>query len=403
MASPVQGRCNDRFQGVRKAFEENFVQRGEIGASLVIYHEGEIVVDMWGGAVPSTGREWKRDTLVNVFSVTKGMSAICLHMLVDRGLIEIDAPVSRYWPEFGCNGKEAITVAMAMSHQAGVPFWQAPIPPNGLFDWTLATSTIADARPVWEPGTAHGYHAVSVGFIWGEIVRRVTGLSIGAYFRDNVAGPLAADAWIGLPETEEARVAPLQLAEAHPNSAMFAKVFAEPEWFGGRMLDNSGGLFDPEVIGSRAFRSAELPAVGGLASAAGVARLYAPLALDGSIDGTRLLGASALPRMRTARAASDCDIMLRIPTTFTCGFSKTWGRRSDGPGNHSILGEHAFGTAGMGGSVGFADPDAGLAFGYVMSRHGPGVALNDRGQSLIDAAYRAAGYASDAPGFWVRS
>ncbi|HUB63860.1 MAG TPA: serine hydrolase domain-containing protein [Methylocella sp.] len=402
MAPVLKGYCDELFSEVRRAFEDNFTRHAEIGASLTIYHRGSVAVDLWGGTIPSTGQEWNRDTLVNVFSVTKGMSAICLHMLVDRGQIELEAPVARYWPEFGCNGKEAISVAMAMSHQAGIPFWQTPIPTNGLLDWELATSTIALATPVWEPGTSHGYHAISVGFIWGEIVRRVTGQSIGAFFREQVAGPLGADTWIGLPEAEEHRVAPLQLAEEHPNSAMFAKIVAEPDWFGGRVVDNSGDLFNPAVIGGRAFRAAELPAVGGLASAAGVARLFAPLALDGAIEGVRLVGPSALPNMRATRTASDCDLLFRIPTAFTCGFSKTWGRRADGAGNHSILGEHAFGAPGMGGSIGYADPDAQLAFGYVMSRHGPGVALNERGQALVDAAYRSIGYASDAPGFWVR-
>lgn len=403
MAVSIEGTCNAGFENVREAFEENFSRRGEIGASLTIYSKGELVVDLWGGTLPSTGQSWQRDTLVNVFSVTKGMSAVCLHVLADRGLLDIEAPVAQYWPEFGCNGKEAITVAMAMSHQAGVPYWQSPVPDSGLFDWEFATSTLATASPVWEPGTAHGYHAISSGFIWGEIVRRITGQTIGAFFRENIAKPLEADLWIGLPESEEARVAPVQLTDENPNSAMFAKIMNEPDWYGGQMVLNAGGLFNPEVIASRAFRAAELPAVGGLASAAGLARLYAPLSLDGAIDGVRIVSPSALPVMRKARAASDCDLLLQIPTTFTCGFSKSWGRRADGPGNHSIFGENAFGAPGMGGSVGFADCDAGLAFGYVMSRHGPGVALDDRGQSLIDAAYRAAGFASDVPSCWIRS
>src|SRR5579862_3716787 len=145
MTPSIGGICNGRFEGIREVFEENFSHRGEIGASLAIYYKGELVVDLWGGSVPSTGSLWQRDTLVNVFSVTKGMSAVCLHMLADRGLLDIEAPVARYWPEFGCNGKETVTVAMALSHQAGVPFWQSTIPENGLFDWELATTALAAA------------------------------------------------------------------------------------------------------------------------------------------------------------------------------------------------------------------------------------------------------------------
>lgn len=392
MRTIVAGSCEDRFQMVRAEFEKNFADRGEIGASLAIYFEGQLVVDLWGGRADIAGKPWERDTLVNVFSLTKAMSAIALHILIDRGLIDLDAPVARYWPEFGCNGKEAITVAEVLSHQGGLPYWQTPIAAGGLFNWELATSALATCTPIWEPGTTHGYHAITSGFIWGEIVRRVAGQSIGTFFRKNIALPLDADAWIGLPETEETRVAPVLLSESHPNSALFTKLAAEPDWFGGQMLANCGDVFNPDVIGSRAFREAEVPAIGGLASAAGVARLFAPLAGDGSIDGVRLVRASALSSMREVRAASDCDLLLRIPTSFTCGFSKSWGRRADGPGNYSIFGRHAFGTPGMGGSVGFADPDAGLAFGYVMNQHGPGVALNERGQCLIDAAYRAVGH-----------
>jgi CubicO group peptidase (beta-lactamase class C family) len=399
----ISGKCDEKFAPVRGHFQENFRSRGEIGASLAIFVEGQLVVDLWGGSMaPASERAWTRDTLVEVFSATKGLSATCLHVLIDRGLLDIEAPVARYWPEFAANGKAGITVAMALSHQAGLPFWQTPVPKNGLLDWEFATSALAQEAPVWEPGTCHGYHGMTSGFIWGELVRRITGKTIGTFLREEIAGPLGCDVWIGLPEGEEHRVSNVILADFDPNSKMFAKAIAEPEWQGGRMLDNCGELFSPEMINSRAFRAAEGPATGGVVSGLGLARLYAPLSLDGSIDGVRVLNASALPGMRTSRSASSLDLMLRLPTVFTLAFSKTWGRRQDGEGNYMILGEQAFGTPGMGGSIGFADGQARMSFGYTMNQLGPGVAMNQRGQGLIDAAYKALGFQSDKPGFWVR-
>jgi CubicO group peptidase (beta-lactamase class C family) len=399
----VNGRCDEKFREVRVQFEDNFASRGEVGASLAIYFEGELVVDLWGGlSAPQSERAWTRESLVEVFSATKGLSATCLNVMIDRGLLSVDAPVAQYWPEFGANRKDKVTVGMALSHQTGLPFWQTRVPRNGLLDWGFATAALAGEAPIWEPGTCHGYHGMTSGFIWGEIVRRVTGKSIGTFLRQEIAGPLGADVWIGLPESEESRVSNVILADFDPNSKMFAKAIAEPEWQGGRMLDNCGDLFSPEIINSRAFRAAEGPATGGVATAHGLARVYAPLSLDGSIDGVRLVKESSLPGMRTARSVSSLDLMLRLPTTFTLGFSKTWGRREDSEGNYMILGEQAFGTPGMGGSMGFADGQARLAFGYTMNRLGPGVALNRRGQSLIDAAYKAVGFTSHAPGFWVR-
>ena len=399
----ISGTSDRRFAAIREEFERNFAERGEIGASLAVYFKGELVVDLWGGSTePSGDRAWRRDTLTQVFSATKGVSATCLHILSDRGLLDFDAPVARYWPEFAANGKQNITVAMTLAHQAGLPYWQDPIPEGGLTDWALATSALAREAPVWEPGTTHGYHGMTSGFLWGEIVRRITGRTIGAFLRDEVAGPLGADVWIGLPPEEEHRVSNVILADSDQPSPMFTKVVNEPEWHGAKMLLNCGGMFSPEFIHTRAFRAAEGPATGGVMSADGLARIYAPLSLDGSFNGVRLVHAEALPAMRTTRSSSSVDEMLRIATTFTLGFSKTWGARRDGPGNYVILGEQAFGTPGMGGSVGFADGEAGLAFGYVMNQLGGGVGLNERGQALIDATYRTLGYRTDRQGPWVR-
>lgn len=384
----VQGRCDARFDAVADEFRRNFTERGELGASLAICIEGELVVDLWGGIADQAAQKpWEEHTMAVVFSSTKGVAATCLHMLADRGQLDFNAPVASYWPEFGANGKEAITVAMVVSHQAGLPVWQDPLPEGALLDWDLAAGRLAAEAPIWEPGTAHGYHAQTLGFLEGELVRRVDGRSIGRFLREEIAEPLGADAWIGLPVGEHGRVAAPVMDPPDPNSSFFQKLTTEPDWWGVKLMTNSGGSPD------RALQlAAELPAHGGIANGRALARIYAPLALDGSINGLRLVGSDHLRGMRTIRSASDCDLTLRLPTTFTLGYSNCWGSRALGPGNHVIIGEGAFGTPGMGGSIGFADGTAGMSFGYVMNRHGPSVGLNDRGQSLVDAAYRCVGF-----------
>jgi CubicO group peptidase (beta-lactamase class C family) len=401
--SVVRGFCDARFALVREEFERNFAERGEVGGALAIHIDGVPLVDLWGGiANTATGEPWNRDTMVVVFSCTKGMAAVCMHVLIDRGLVEADAPVCRYWPEFAANGKDSLTVAMVMAHQAGLPFWQTSIPPDGLLDWSLATNALAQEPPIWEPGTCHGYHGMTLGYLEGEIVRRVTGKSIGAFLREEIAVPLSADVWIGLPAAEEARMAQVYLKASDSRSPMFRKMTEDAHWIGWQLVNNTGDYITAQNINSRRCHEAEAPAVGGIASARGLARLYAPLARDGSVDSVRVVRDQALPSMRTVRSASACDLLLRVPTTFTLGFSKSWGARSLGPGQHVIMGEHAFGTPGMGGSIGFADGEARMSFGYIMNKHGGGVGLNERGQSLIDAAYQALDFRSSTPGFWVR-
>lgn len=399
------GFCAPGFEAVREAFERNFDQHGEVGAAVSVYLDGKPVVDLWGGIADSeSGRPWREETAVVVFSSTKGLAALCLHMLSDRGLLDLDKPMAHYWPEFAANGKEAITVAMVMSHQAGLPIWQENLPPNALLDWDLATSLLAAQAPIWEPGTQHGYHALTLGFLVGELLRRITGQTIGQFLQHEVAGPLGAEAWIGLPENEEGRIATVYMHQLGPDSssAMIRKMMTEPDWYGWKMVNNTGGDTLPDSVNSRARRAAEIPAAGGVATARGLARIYAPLSRDGSVDGIRLVGPDALTAMRLARSASDCDAMLRLSTVFTLGFSKNCGNRELGPGGHFILGEQAFGTPGLGGSLGFADGEAGISFGYVMNKHGDGVGLNARGQSLVDAVYGSIGYHQSPAGPWVR-
>lgn len=384
-----------------KAFARNFTDHGELGAAVSICLDGKPVVDLWAGtANRDSGQPWAEDTMAVVFSATKGMAATCMHMMAERGLLDFDAPVAKYWPEFAAKGKEGITVAMALSHQAGLPVWQAELPPRALHDFDLLVERLTAEAPVWEPGTTQGYHPVTIGVIEGELVRRITGQTIGAFLRDEIARPLGADIWIGLPESEEHRVATLYLSERNPNSPMMRKAASDPAWIGWSFINNVGG--DRDNVNLRERHAAEIPAAGGIATARGLARLYAPLSRDGGVDGVRLVQPASLHAMREVRSASDCDVLLRIPTTFTLGFSKSWGDRRLGSGQHVILGMNAFGTPGMGGSIGFADTEARMSFGYVMNRHGSGVGLNERGQGLVDAAYRSLGFTSSAAGCWVR-
>lgn len=400
-ATNVHGFCDELFKNVREEFNANFHSRGEIGASLAIYLDGKLKVNLWGGiADTATARPWEEDTMAVVFSCTKGMSATCMHMLAERGLLDFDAPIASYWPEFAANGKGDITVAMALSHQAGVPLFQEDLPVGGFNGFDLLVERLAAETPVWEPGTTHGYHAVTIGLIEGELVRRITGRTIGSFLREEVAGPLDADIWIGLPESEEHRVATLYLGTPDPQSPLQQKWKSDPNWIGRKLVTGTGD--DLNYVNSRIRHAEEIPASGGIASARGLARLYAPLSRDGAVDDVRLVKSSSLHAMREVRSASDCDLILRVPTTFTLGFSKSWGSRRLGTGQHVILGKDAFGTPGLGGSIGFADTDARLSFGYVMNRHGSGVGLDERGQGLIDATYRALGFTSSAPGFWVR-
>ena len=398
-AVTVHGRCDPGFEAVAEEFRRNFAQRGELGASVAVHIDGAPVVDLWAGvADEATGAPWREDTVAVMFSATKGLAATCLHILADRGQLDFDAPVARYWPEFAANGKEAITVAMVMSHQAGLPVWQEQLPDGALLDWDLAVGRLAAEAPLWEPGTAHGYHAQTLGFLEGELVRRIDGRSIGTFLREEIAGPLAADAWIGLPTSEHARVATLVMGDPDPSSALYRKLTTEPDWYGVKLMTNGGGQISDQSL----LYAAELPAHGGIGNARALAQIYAPLSRDGAVGDVRLVGPDRLARMRMTRSASDCDLILRLPTTFTLGYSKSWGARALGSGNYVVLGEHAFGTPGMGGSIGFADGAAKMSFGYVMNRHGSGVGLNERGQSLVDAAYRAVGFETSDSGSWTR-
>ncbi|HXC40938.1 MAG TPA: serine hydrolase domain-containing protein [Burkholderiales bacterium] len=410
--SAINGFSAPAFRPVFDAFVANFRERGEIGASIAITVQGAAVLEAWGGnsdalsATPSA--PWNRDTVSLVFSCTKGATALCAHILIAQGKLDLDRSVAFYWPEFAANGKSAITVRMLMQHSAGlaaIPF-SSPVPAGGWADFNLMTSLLAAQAPWWEPGTAHGYHALSYGWLVGELVRRVSGQSLGTFFQNQVAQPLGLDFWIGMPASQLPRVAPmLGTAEVLPVDPFTAKL-ADPSSLQAAAFFNLGGWLGlppstPPAYNTSASLQAEIPAAGGVTNARGLATLYAALANGGALGATRLLPADYAGQLGLIRSAEPIDRTLLVSTRFAQGYHGSIDNRATGPGLSILMGANAFGHAGFGGSVGFADPQARLSFGYTMNRMGPGTGLNDRGQSLVDATYRVLGYSSSRYGAWV--
>lgn len=400
----IEGVCDPRFRAVADEFERNFVERDEVGASVCLRLDGETVVDLWGGlADPSTQTPWSRDTISIIFSCTKGAVAISAHVLASRGLLDIEAPVSKYWPEFAKNGKQDASVRMMLDHSVGLPAFKTPVKPGGCCDWDYMVELLAAEAPFWKPGTRNGYHMINFGWTTGELVRRVSGKSLGAFFRDEIAEPLGIDFWIGLPEEHESRVAPVIPFVPKPGADLGAftrALLADPQSIQALSLLNTGG-FNPN---ERACHAAEIGGAGGISNARGLAGLYAPFACGGSLDGRSFVDAAQLTRMSEISVATNEDATLLIPTRFSLGFMKSMDnrRRHLGDRDSTILSSAAFGHVGAGGSIGFADPRERLSLGYSMNRMGQGILLNDRGQALVDATYRALGYASCDAGVWLK-
>jgi CubicO group peptidase (beta-lactamase class C family) len=379
---------------VHAAFERNFSARGEVGASVCVTVEGETVLDLWGGtADPNTGRPWERDTIGVVWSCTKGATALCAHMLASRGELDLHAPVAQYWPEFAKNGKDAITVAMVLAHQAGLPAFREPIPDEAYCDWDFIVDRLAEQEPLWQPGTRNGYHALTFGHLVGEVVRRVSGQSLGTFFRTQVAEPLGLDFWIGLPASEDARVAPVIPAVPGPDDILpsfYQSALTDPQSIGAMVLMHSGLALAPNWIDTENPRRAELPAFGGIANARALAGMYRPLANGGG----ELVDAEQLALMGAVASATGVDATMLVPTRWALGFVKSTDNNHLAGGDRDgvVLSEAAFGHVGMGGSLGFCDPEARLSFGYSMNRQGLAVGLDERGQSLVDAVYSVLGY-----------
>jgi len=381
----IHGHCDPRFAAVGETFSANFRDHGEIGAAVAVVVDGDPVVDLWGGhADRDRGRPWERDTLVNVYSCTKGMTALCAHRLVCEGRLDLDAPVARYWPEFAAAGKERLPVRWLLGHRAGLAAVRDLLPGEALYDWDAMCAALAAETPWWPPGTAHGYHAVTFGWLVGEVVRRITGRSLGAYFREEIAEPLGADFRIGLPASEHGRVAEMSPLPMPPQDDdrihLAALIMSDPQGLAARAFMNPPSM----VLGvnNAAWRSAEIPGANGHATAAAMARIYGALARGGTQDGVHVLDPAGVARCREEQSHG-ADLVLPTSTRFGLGFMLPQDRHDArfGPS------PHAFGHPGAGGSLGFADPDARVGFGYVMNLMGPHILLDPRAVALIDAVY----------------
>jgi CubicO group peptidase (beta-lactamase class C family) len=380
-AHGIRGTVAPGFEPVRDAFARNFARHGEVGAAVCVYRRGEPVVDLQGGqADPATRRPWRGDTLALVFSTTKGITAACVLRLVERGELELEAPVARYWPEFAANGKAGITLRHVLTHRAGLAAVDGELTLDEVLAWDPVCRAIAAQAPGWEPGTQHGYHARSYGWILGEVIRRVTGTSPGRFLAKDVAGPLDADFFVGLPETEEERVAPTIPAPepSDPEQLALRERFMGPDTLLGRVLSGPSNLFAySQMWNTRALHAAEMPSSNGIASARGVARIYA--AMVGELDGLRILRPETLERARRVEAEGP-DKVIRVPMRFGLGFAL-------GDTLAPACPAGCLGHPGAGGSLGFADPERQIGFGYVMNQMKLGLSGDERAAGLAEALY----------------
>jgi CubicO group peptidase (beta-lactamase class C family) len=394
----VEGFVDPAFAAVREVFAANFDQGLEVGAAFSAYHEGRKVVDLWGGvADPATNRPWEQDTVILVFSTTKGATATCANLLAQRGLLDVEAPAARYWPEFAQAGKDAVTVSQLLSHRAGLAWADCELTLEEVCRWDPMVEALAAEPTHWEPGTAHGYHATTYGWLVGEVVRRIDGRSLGRFFRDEVAGPLGLDFFIGLPATEEHRVAPLlpftlpevegvdvpagtdaleAMATVLGRDSMLVKALGTPR----------GAFRDTDVWNTPAVRAAEIPAANGVTDARSVARLYASLV--GEVDGVRVLGPEQLADATRQRTTGPDIVLMGMDVQHGLGYMVQSEMIAPGAAHGAT---HGFGHFGMGGSAGWGDPDARLGLGYVMNRMDIGLTGDLRSANLIDATYEAAG------------
>lgn len=375
---PIQGHCDQRFAAVEEAFRANFAAGEEVGANVALVVDGELVVDLWGGWKDrDRAAAWTEDTIVLTMSTTKGVTAICFNMLIDRGLVDPDAPVSRYWPEFAAAGKEAVLVRHVLDHRAGIPLLDAGLPAGSIFDFDLIVDALARQAPLWEPGTEAAYHVHFQGFLLGEIMRRVTGMNVGQFLKQELAEPLGLDFHIGLDAADQARCARFLVAPQ-----LFAMRFAPERTIMTRSWDEFPDEADMEaILNSPAFRAADISSASGHGRADALARLYGGLARGGEIDGYRIMSAAGVERMTSVQHA---QVERRANRQYqqAMGLLRNSGAAMDmGPN------PNAFGHAGIGGSIGMADPDHRFGFGYVMNQMHVMPGTGTRFERLIGAVY----------------
>ena len=371
----VQGLVAERFAPVREQFERQIASGEDIGASYCATLEGETVVDLWGGhADPARTRPWVKDTIVNVYSTTKTMTALTALLVADRGGLDFDAPVAKYWPEFAANGKSQVKVSHLMSHSAGLSGWKEPIKPDDLYDWEKVTSLLAAQAPFWAPGSACGYHAVTQGYLVGEVVRRVTGKTLGAVFREEIAGPMGADFHIGLPASEDARVA--ELLAPPPGTGISDGNQSDLI----RNMSSNPGI-DVAATRTRAWRGAEIPAAGGTGNARSVAEIHTILANGGVAKGRRYLSEAGC-RKALEFQIGGVDMILGLPVRYGIGFGLSGGRIPF-PNPNTIY------WGGYGGSLAIIDMDARTTFAYAMNRMAGTTVGDVRAFSLAMAMWQA--------------
>ncbi len=374
----VQGTCDPAFISVREALERNFTEHGEIGSAVCIYHQGEKVVDLWGGYQDAARTiPWREDTMCIMYSIAKSMCVLCVHILADRGQVDLDAPVADYWPEFAQNGKENVLVRHIISHYCGVCFNDAA-EPGDIFDYDKMIRVLEVQELAWPPGTKGAYNTVNIGYLAGEVVRRVTGQPIRDFLRENVTEPLGADYKIGVDEADLDRV-----ADIAPNPSGFSMAGkAGPGSPLARAWTAMPKLMDTALQNSAKFRTAGIPSFGGFGTARAMARIYAALANGGELDGVRLLSAEALARATTDQWKDIADGTTGQPMRLAMGFWKnTGGRTPMGPN------PEAFGHSGSGGARALADPDHNLALAYVTNLQSEGLGTGVRTESIVEAAF----------------
>ncbi len=379
---PIDGHVDAAFAGVRDAFVANFSEHDELGGAVCVVVDGTVVADLWGGHRDlARSRPWVRDTLVDVFSVGKGLLASAVARLVGRGALDLDRPLASWWPAFGAHGKGEVTLRQVLAHTAGLPAVRATLPADAMLRPWAMRAALADEVPWWPPGSAHGYHVNTFGFLVGAAIEQATGTTVGTHLRDELCGPLGIDVHVGLGVADLGRVAefrwPLEPPTAPPAGLSATELMRHRAYF------NPPGLSGAGVVNTEAWRRAEHPSTNAHATARGVARLYDLLVHAGRLDGVQVVDPDALAAA-TTEASAGHDLVLDRPSRFGLGFQLPLPERPIGPTGRG------FGHFGAGGSLGFCDPGCGLAFGYVTSDMGPRW-QNPRNRALCAAVLDALG------------
>lgn len=376
----IQGHCDSRFEPVKRAFGELFENHGEKGATMALYHQGQLVVNLWAGETGNEAQsEWQENTLVNVFSVSKAVTALCVQKAVDAGDLDLQRKVVDYWPEYGANGKKSTLVSWMLNHKAGQPAVKAQLTDDAIYDWEQMTSVLAADEPWWEPGKEHGYHLITYGWLVGEVFRRAVGVSVGQFLREELAQPLGLDMMFGVPDADLERSVFLQAAAALPEPgriSLFNHVMTNPSSITARALTNPLSIMNG--ANSQAWRQAEIPSANLHSTAAALANLFGKTACREGV-----ISDAALQRCQQEESVGQ-DNVLMTHTRFGPGFMLQ--QKGDleaefGPG------QQVFGHPGAGGALAFADPQQEMGFAYAMNQLGPYVLIDSRPRHLIEAVY----------------